>query len=74
MTSRHNRSVQAMPIRKALLTLPPSRPRNPLVAAALLRQAGAHRPGRGAIRAAERRSLRAEVLDHARRDRPAGDP
>ena len=87
MTSRHHRSTRAMPIHvpvpktpvnplnpKNLLTLPPTRPRNPLVAAALLRKAGAHQPSRGAVRAAERRSLRAELLEQTRRHRPAGDP
>lgn len=77
MTSRHHRSTPAMPIPKTpqnLLTLPPSRPRNPLVAAALMRKAGIHQPSRGAVRAAERRSLRAELLEQTRRHRPAGDP
>ncbi len=81
MTSRHHRSTRAMPIPVPvpknpvnLLTLPPSRPRNPLVATALLRKAGAHQPSRGAVRAAEHRSLRAELLEQTRRHRPAGDP
>ena len=56
------------------ITLHQPNPRNPLVAAALLRKAGAHQPSRGAVRAAERRSLRAELLEQTRRHRPAGDP
>jgi hypothetical protein len=83
MTSHRSRSsrsslTERKPIQPALqtllLTLPPTRPRNPLVAAAQMRKAGSHQPSRGAMRAAERRSLRAELHDVASRGSPAGDP
>ena len=43
--------------------VPTLKPRNPLVAAARLRQAGSHRPSAGALRQQAGRALRRE-LDH----------
>ncbi len=75
MTSRHSHTRRnAGKPGQATLMLPPSRPRNPLVPAARMRQAGPHRVSRGALRAAEHRSLRAELSDTASRASPAGDP
>lgn len=42
-------------------TIPASRPRNPLVAAARLRRAGAHRPTGGALRQQAGRELRRDL-------------
>jgi hypothetical protein len=43
------------------LTLPNLKPRNPLVAAARFRRAGAHRAGTGAQRQRSAREMRAEI-------------
>ena len=43
------------------LTIPHSKPRNPLVAASLKRLAGAHRVSAGGQRQSERRALRQEL-------------
>lgn len=45
---------------KLILTV--RRPRNPLTAAARARHAGAHRPGPGARRQAQRRELRQDLI------------
>ncbi len=47
------------------ITVRLSKPRNPLVAAALQRRAGAHRRSAGALRQRDRRTLRRE-LQHTR--------
>ena len=47
------------------ITVHPSKPRNPLVAAALLRKAGTHRRCAGALRQQARLALRRE-LQHDR--------
>ena len=43
------------------IQLPTLKPRNPLVAAARLRRAGSHRPGRGALRQQAGHALRREL-------------
>ncbi|MCA3251649.1 MAG: hypothetical protein ACK5UM_04885 [Pseudomonadota bacterium] len=53
---------------KTSITLKSPKPRNPFVAAARARRAGAHRPRPGAVRAQARSALRAELqrgLDRA---------
>lgn len=45
-------------------TLPSRKPRNPLVAAALRRHAGAHRRGAGALRRQARQQLLRELRQH----------
>ena len=52
MADRAHKTRQKMTFRIA-----PSRPRNPLVAPAMKRVAGAHRKSRGAVRVAERTAL-----------------
>lgn len=43
---------------KLVFRLPPEKPRNPLVVAALRKRGGAHRKAPGALRAAGRRALK----------------
>lgn len=45
------------------ITLPVAKPRNPLVAPALHRQAGAHRSGTGSRRQQDQADLRREVRE-----------
>ena len=52
MADRAHKTRQKMTFRIA-----PARPRNPLVAPAMKRAAGAHRKTRGAVRVAERQAL-----------------
>ncbi len=52
MADRAHKTRQKMTFRIA-----PSKPRNPLVAPAIKRVAGAHRKTRGAVRIAERQAL-----------------
>ncbi len=52
MADRAHKTRQKMTFRIA-----PSKPRNPLVAPAVKRVAGAHRKTRGAVRIAERQAL-----------------
>ena len=47
-------------------TLPASKPRNPLVAAAHLRRAGSHAAGTGALRQRARRQLQRALQQEAR--------
>ena len=51
------------------VTLAPSKPRNPLVAASRFRHAGRHGAGAGALRQAAGRALRRE-LNAAAHDKP----
>jgi hypothetical protein len=59
--------------RPSRLTVTPPKPRNPLVAAARQRRAGAHRAGPGAVRQRLQSELRAE-LQRARHDTGAEPP
>ena len=52
------------------MTIIPRKPRNPLVAPAHFRRAGAHRPGGGAQRQQSSRALRREV-DQLTRTKPS---
>ena len=45
------------------ITVPSTKPRNPLVAAARMRQAGKHGPSRGGERQRQRHALRRQLQD-----------
>ncbi len=56
MANRTHKTRQKMTFRIA-----PSKPRNPLVAPAMMRAAGAHRKSEGAARLAEKQALQREL-------------
>jgi hypothetical protein len=53
------------------ITVSARSPRNPFVAAARLRRAGAHGPGRGGQRQQARRELQRELQPETQRQRPS---